>query len=313
VRQVGTEATVFGLDVRANRPLPFLETARAAPTGRDFEIALSVDGEEPDWPGGELISDERQPDGSIVFQIERGADADYRIWGPGHGSTVISGGGRQLRAAPENGDMDAWQRMLVAQVLPFAAVLRGLEVLHAGAVEMNGGAVALLGPSGAGKTSLALALCHGGATFLADDVLALERRDGELVGHPGAPMAGIDHAEADRLRAEGKAEREELAVNSRERVTRVAVGGEPASLRALFFLDRRSDGPSSPRFEPMGDALPLLGATFNFVLATPERLQSLLEVCALAARLRVERIVVGPDVNATQLALAVDRRMDVSS
>lgn len=306
------KATVFGLDVRADRPLSFLETASAASTGRELEVSLAADGEAPDWPGGELISDERQLDGSILFQIERGAEGGYRIWGPEYGGNVISADGRRVRAAPGAAGIDTWQRMLVAQVLPFAAVLRGLEVLHASAVGMDRGAVALLGHSGAGKTSLALALCRRGAAFLADDVLALERADGELIGHPGAPMAGIDHAEAKRLSADGEAEREELAVNARERVTRVAVSAEPAPLRALFFLDRHPDGPPEPRFETVEDALPLLGATFNFVLATPERLQSLLEVCALAARLRVERIVAGPEVKATELAAAVGRRMEES-
>ena len=303
---------MFGLDVRADRALPFLETAQAAPTGRELETALVENGTGPDWSGGDLIAEEGEHDGSVIFQIERGAEGDYRIWGPEYGDSVISADGGRVRGAPGAGGFDAWQRMLVAQVLPFAAVLRGLEVLHAGAVGMRGGAVALLGPSGAGKTSLALALCGRGATFLADDVLALERVGSELVGHPGAPMAGIDHAEAERRRVVRASEREELAVNSRERVTRVAVSAKPVPLRALFFLDRRPDGPPEPAFERVEDALPLLGATFNFVLAMPERLQRLLEVCALAARLRVERIVVGPGVDATKLAAAVDRRMDAS-
>jgi hypothetical protein len=313
VREGGTEATVFGLDVCADRPLPFLETARAAPTGRRLEVSLAADGEEPDWPGGETISDERHPDGSVSFQIERSAEAGYRIWGPEYGTSVVSSDGRRLRGAPGLGGIETWQRMLVAQALPFASVLHGLEVLHAGAVSIEGGAVAILGPSGAGKTSLALALCRGGADFLADDVLALERVDGELIGHPGAPMAGVANAEAERLRGEGEEGGEELAADSRERVVRTAVRAEPAPLRALFFLDRRPDGPPAPRFEPAADAQLLLASTFNLVLADPERLAGLLDVCALAARGRVERILVGPAVDATELGAAVRRRIGGSA
>ncbi len=87
---------------------------------------------------------------------------------------------------------------------------------------------------------------------------------------------------------------------------------EPAPLAAMFFLDRRPDGPTEPCFEPIADAQMLLGATFNFVLATPERLRGLLDVCALAAQRRVERILIGPSVDAAQLGVAVTRRLGES-
>ena len=142
-------------------------------------------------------------------------------------------------------------------------------------------------------------------------MLALEVRDGGLLAHPGTRIAGLDHAEARRLEEAGEAQPGEVvAVNERERLLRMAGAGEPVPLAALFFLDRRPDGPSSPRFEPIWDAQPLLGATFNFVLSTPERLRGLLEVCALAAQLRVERVVTGPEVDATMLAGEIERRMD---
>jgi HPr Serine kinase C-terminal domain len=309
----GTEATVFGLDVCAERPLSFLQTAKARPTGRRLEVSMPTGVEGPDWPTTtELISDQRHPDGAVSFQIERSA-AGYRIWGPEYGTSLLSADGGRLWGEPGSGGIAAWQRMLIAQALPFAAVLHGLEVLHASAVEVGGGAVAFVGHSGAGKTSLALALCRRGAAFLADDVLALERVGEELVGHPGAPVAGIDHTEAERLRCvERDEEYEVLDLNLRERVARVAVGAQPAPLHSLFFLERRHDGPAAPRFEPSADAQMLLAATFNLVLADARRLAGLLDVCALAAAGRVERIFAGPEVDATELSAAVERRIGAS-
>ena len=308
------KATVFGLDVRANQVLPFLETAVAKPTGRSLDVSLLEDSvDELDWPrGARLIVDQRDPDSAASFQIEASPERGYRIWGSEYGTNILSGDGRWLRGAPGSGGLQGWQRMLVAQVLPFAAVLQGLEVLHASAVVIDQMAVAITGPSGSGKTSLALALCRRGADFLADDVLALERVGEDLIGHSGAPVAGVDHAEADRLREVGAGEYEELAVNPRERLARMAVCAEPTPLRALFLIDRRPEGPSQPRFEQVADTRMLLAATFNLVLLAPERLERLLDACALIARKPPERVVVGPAVDASELAAAVEARIGAS-
>jgi hypothetical protein len=80
----------------------------------------------------------------------------------------------------------------------------------------------------------------------------------------------------------------------------------------LFFLDRRLEGPTAPRFEPVADAQMLLASTFNLVLADSQRLAGLLDVCALAARGRVERVVAGPEVDASELGVAVEHRIGAS-
>jgi hypothetical protein len=305
-------ATVFGLDVHSEIPLLFLGGSTAKPTGRALEISVHGTGAaQLEWPRtAELVSEDHQPDGSLIFQIEAHPKAGYLISGPDYGAHRLSADGRLLRCAPEGLRDDAWQRLLIAQVLPFAALLHGLEVFHASAIIHRGEAVAFLGPSRAGKTSLALELWRRGASFLADDVLALEPRAEGLLAHPGTPVAGIAHAEAERsCGPDGFAREEIVAVNTRERLVRMAGAPEPAPLTALFFLDRRADGPANPRFEPAANAQMLLTATFNFVLATPERLRGLLDVCALAARLRVERIVVGPTTDACELGAAVEQRL----
>jgi hypothetical protein len=302
--------TVFALDVRPNRRLSFLEGARAQPTGRELDLSLLEAPEEIGWPAAELISDQRKPDGTVNFQIESEAEAGFRLWGPEYGVSVLSGDGGSLRGAVGGGGQDAWQRLLIAQALPFAAVLQGLEVLHASAVATPQGAVAFSGCSGSGKTSLALELCRRGAGFLADDVLALERVDGELVGHPGAPVAGIARGEVERLSAiEGGRRPGALAVDCREQVAPAPPPAPPTPLRALFFLDRHQDGPAQPRFESAADAQALLSSTFNLVLTGPQRLERLLDACALLAACRVERISCGPTVGVAELGDAVERQI----
>lgn len=312
----GDSATVFGLDVRADVPLTLLQQAPAKPTGRRLDVSVAAGHVTmPGWPdSAELVCDQRKPDGTVNFRIEAHPKAGYLIWGPAYGSHLLSPDGRRALCTPGDCPATAWQRLLIAQVLPFAALLHGLEILHASAVVKDRRAIAFIGPSRAGKTSVALELCRRGASFLADDVLALERAGEELLGQPGTPVAGLDHAEALRLEGvEGTCWEEIVAVNARERLVRMRGSAEPAPLAALFFLDRRRDGPSRPCFEPAADPQLLLAATFNSVLTTPPRLRGLLDVCALAARRQVERIVAGPDVDAAQLAAAIERRLGAST
>jgi hypothetical protein len=307
----GRTATAFGIDVRSTIPLAFLEGSSARPTGRALAVsALPEDWTKLNWPvEAELVCDERQPDGKAIFSIESHPQAGYLISGPQYGAHRLSRDGRQLQCDPAGHPDSAWQRLLIAQILPFAALLQGLEIFHASAVVRHGRAAAFLGPSGVGKTSLALELCRRGASFLADDVLALEPDGDTLLTHPGAPLAGVAHAEAERVGA-SLPEEDIVAVNVRERLTRMRGAAAPATLGALFFLERSAEGPERPRFEPATDPQLLLTATFNFVLATAARLRGLLDVCALAAQLRVERIVIGPATDAQELGAAVEQRLD---
>lgn len=304
-------ATAFGLDVRADRPLSFLEGGEARATGRNVDLFTRAAPPGLGWPEeGTLISDERDSAGEVVFQIEHSA-VGYRIAGPRYGTTVLAADGGTIVGVPGAGGITDWQRLLIAQVLPFASVLRGLEVLHASAVTIDGEAVAFTGRSGAGKTSVAAALSRRRAVFLADDVLAVECRDRRLMAHPGPPVAGVARIEAERLRRLGQlGEDGVLAEEQREAMVRIAPGAEPTPLGAIFVLDRRADGPAAPRFEALAGARDLLAATFNLLLLDPARLEALLDVCALTAAGLVERVTVGPGTDASALAEAVEKRIE---
>jgi hypothetical protein len=304
-------AVAFGLDISSEVALPFMEGAPGTPTGRHLALAVDDGAARSEWPpSARLVCSAREPDGGVIFRIETHADHGYLISGREYGAHLLSADGRSLRCCPEGRPASAWQRLLIAQVLPFAALLQGLEVLHSSAVVRDGRGLAFLGPSGAGKTSIALELCSRGASFLADDVLALEVRGTGLVAHPGTQLASVDEAQTRRMRADEELTPERIIeIDPRERLVRMAGAAEPAPLAALFFLDRRAAGPAGPRFEPAADAQLLLSATFNFALTTPERLRGLLEACALAARLRVERIVYGPTTSVSQLGAAIELRL----
>jgi HPr kinase/phosphorylase len=305
-------ATMFGLDVQVPESLGWLLDAGTIATGRRVELSLAAPEAGLEWPeDAALICDERTEDGGVLFQIAR-SDRGYRFSGPRYGTAIVSPEASQIWGSPGAGGIGDWQRFLIAQVLPFAAVLRGLEVFHAGAVVVGGRAVALLGPSGAGKTSIAMELCRLGASFLADDVLAVERDGGRLLGHPGAPVAGVAGAEAERLRRRQSFDSGAVLVaDSREEMVRVAPQRSAAPLAAIFVLDRRPGAPPEPRFEPVTGSQALLSATFNLVLLEGPRLEALLDVCSLAAGGTVERLLVDCETDASTVAAALAERIGV--
>ena len=68
-------------------------------------------------------------------------------------------------------------------------------MLHASAVVLDGAAVAFTAPSGTGKSTLAAHLVAAGASFLTDDVLALDDRNGVVEAHSGPARTSVSPAE----------------------------------------------------------------------------------------------------------------------
>jgi len=69
---------------------------------------------------------------------------------------------------------------------PVAAAL-----VHATCVAIDGAGVLLRGPSGSGKSDLALRLVDGGAALVADDQVSLGLEDGRLIARAPPTLAGL--------------------------------------------------------------------------------------------------------------------------
>jgi hypothetical protein len=83
-------------------------------------------------------------------------------------------GARRLTICVDpNVDPQIAELLLTSSALSFLLELRGHCVIHASAVVHRDSAVAFMGPSGSGKSSLAAALCALGAPLLSDDVLRI--------------------------------------------------------------------------------------------------------------------------------------------
>jgi hypothetical protein len=89
-----------------------------------------------------------------------------------------------LHRAPE-ADRGLLPVFLEGSVLAHAATAQGLLILHASAVEVEGRALAIVGPPGAGKSTLAALLCAAGARLVADDALRVDATAAGTVCFPG--------------------------------------------------------------------------------------------------------------------------------
>jgi hypothetical protein len=241
--------------------------------------------------------------------------AGYLLDEKGVGLFHVSRAGKHVRCALKRVAPWRWQRHLFGRVLPFASTLRGLEPWHASAVTFSAsdGAVALVGDSRSGKSTLAAQLLLSGAEFVADDVLALEHGQSGVIAHPGPGLMSLRRTTVERLRR-GDLSRLGVRLGADAQAVRLSVARHerPLPLAAVYLLEP-APGHVTPRLIPVPAPDPrlLLRGTFNLATQDPARLIRHLEVCAAIARsVRVVRVQVpiGADHRPLAEQLCADAR-----
>jgi hypothetical protein len=295
----------YGLALRAQFPLPGMRE-RSASGLPELRIEL-LDADTlterwdaatatPSWRG-------RLGDGRAL-RIERGAAGD-RLFSYGDRARFhLDPGASVLACAPASAGLD-WQRTLLSKVLPAVSVMRGYEGLHAAALDTPQGAVAILAPSGMGKSTLALALLARGWPLLADDVAVLSTGAQGVLAHPGTPHMNVaasarpDHEVA-----------EHLGVLAGEHwVGARTFARSPRRLTALFLLERDSTLTLDVRRLSAGP-LPLAPYMLG-VEADRQLRESRFELfAALAATARLFRITCGRGGTPAELARLVEIALD---
>jgi hypothetical protein len=246
-------------------------------------------------------------DGRPMMVVEEN-EHGYRVWAPRFGHHFVFGdGGRVLCALPRIAAW-RWERLLFAQVLPLAAALRGRELFHASAVVLEGRAVGFVGLSGAGKSSTAAHLVSRGATFLTDDVLALEVSEEGLLAHPGTGLVGLDPRELARMPPSARGRLGAVVGRSGKVYLAVAPASGAVPLAALYFLVAAREG-TRLRIESVDEsAALLLSSSFLSYLASPVHLLRHLDACAhIAQSVPTFLVAVPPSVDAVQTAVAIEQ------
>ena len=239
------------------------------------------------WPARDAEPLLRRPVGheGLVLAVDEHRRHGYLVWVDGFGAYLIARDGRRVLLQPGRSESWHWQRLLTAQVLPIAALAQGLELFHASAVQLEGRVLAISGAGGAGKTTLAAALMLAGATFVTDDVLALELARDDLIAHPGPALMNLRESAAGPLSTWDGALGVELGRD--DAAARLLVRREDRALplQAIYYL-RRASRYDRVRIEALYPPSPglLLGSAFGTAIQTPGRLVRRLELCARIAR-----------------------------
>lgn len=239
---------IFDILIESNILIPELPEVEQGEISISFQLSSDTF---PDESQLKWYHHWRLPDGEITISCARLRE-DYFLRFPELADFLISTNGNQIGCFAMLGVSDeSIRHLLVDQVIPRVVAHQGSIVLHASAIEIDGGVIAFLGESGWGKSTLATSFYEQGYPLLTDDCLLLKPEEGKIVAIPS--YAGS------RLWSDSL----EAVVNDKSSVHPVA---HYSSKMRLIFPDR------------LKNKVLQLPLTAIFVLGSPEQSNDLKEI-----------------------------------
>lgn len=176
------------------------------------------------------------------------------------GTFLVADRGRRITVQPAAGvGIDLIAFPLLGPVLSECLRHRGLFVLHASAVALDGHAVALMAEKGTGKSTTASALLEAGGKLLADDLVALDPAN--LMVVPGFGQMKLSEAAFKRLTLDGASARPHVhdAIDKLRVMVPRQYSDQPVPLGRAYVLERDPEA-LAPRVETVApkDLLPLM-------------------------------------------------------
>lgn len=220
----------YGLNIAAERALPL----RPAPSGAEPDLTVVYAGPAPpERPSG--------PDRRDLTVADSGWTLRYDNSEGGWMAFEYSVLDRRLRLSGSV-EWEAFEGPIGGVVCAVLLRLRGATLLHGACVGWGRHrAIAILGASGHGKSTLAGAFIARGATLLTEDLLHLRRGPAGYAAEPGAPTL---HLLADAYRHLAPLLPPGSACPSGDNKVRLMLGGnaDPAPLSAVYVLEPPGGG-----------------------------------------------------------------------
>ena len=216
------------------------------------------------------------------------------------GEFLVAPDGRRITYRRfEHSPFESFQVYMLGQAISFALVKQRLEPLHATAVVANDRAVAFLGSSAFGKSTLAACFLEAGCRLLTDDLLLLQQLPDRIVAYPGPARIKLFPGVArqllgytgDPVRMNAGTEKLILPIDGHSSCT------DPVKIEAMYSLGAPSDVARKPSvsietLSPRAGFLELLKGTFNRWLTSPQRLERQFGVMtSLTDHLSIKRLM----------------------
>ena len=185
---------VYGVDVVSDRPLALprythdtmcsveVVSSAASDVLSDADETL-LNSPPDDWHRSAVLAD----------------GSTYARWN-GVGEFRVAADGRRIVCRPaEASSAESFQVYLLGQALACALVKQAIEPLHATAIVVDDRAVAFLGGSAFGKSTLAASFLGAGYPLLTDDLLIVRESPHGALAYPGPPRLKLFPAIATRV------------------------------------------------------------------------------------------------------------------
>lgn len=208
-----------------------------------------------------------------------------------------------LWEAPES--IELFNAYLLTQAISSALVNNGIECLHGTALICNQGAIAILGESGQGKSTLACGFLAKKYKLLSDDLIVFDRELSLL--EPSLQRMKLYPDSADGRTYLG--ERIPLSPYTEKALFKLdsnQFASHPAPMRAFFILNERRSQPHIERLDFLSATKELAGHFFNTVTSDSKRQQQQFQfVAELASRFPVFKLWLGEGLSTTDQSIAL--------
>lgn len=254
-----------GYRVASEVPLPALSNLAGTDAGPPLRIRIhphpptqhAID--TPHWRHQWL-----DDDGSVNLQVaalETGTEREierYLLRAPEQADFLLDPSAGTIAVdAPATLADNTLEHLLLDQAIPRLLAGRGHLVVHASIVRLRHRAIAFVGRSGWGKSTLAALLHRRGFPALCDDCALLERRGDTVFAHPSYPGLRLYADSIDQALDAAPSARPVSDYSDKQRIIGLELEPgllQPQPLVALCLLDDPSHGADALGIEPIGSA-----------------------------------------------------------